>query len=218
MSNTQPQATPEVITGIYRDAQEVLRISEERFNVSEQIEALDTEDPKVIAILEALGQLSTPNLARLSVGKPLVSYGRDYGIEGAEPKAVKSFLAEKRRTAQEGRPFAPSELAGLAIPMYLARKDEAAEDAAGSEPITVTRHSRALRGALTAHGPEDEAASPVDGPVTGTVDHADTKSGVLEVIPDPESAEAETIYQIQPVKTAGVNAGQVQVAIGPASA
>lgn len=202
-------ANPEAIIGIYKDAHEVARLSEERFEVSQQIEELDTEDPQVIEILDTLGQLSTPNLARLSVGERTVSSGAE------ELVATQAFLNKRRAVAQEGRSFTAAEMAGLALPMYLARKDEAAEDAAGSEPITVSKRSRALAAAITAHDRNGDYS--VSEPVTGTVNTADTKAGVLELTPEGEGLPEGAIYRVEPLRTAGKYAGQVQVAIEAAA-
>lgn len=207
MAGPTPQATPEAIPGIYRDAQEVLRISGERFDIGRQLEALDAEDPQVIlAILEPLRQLGTPNLARLSVGDYLESACPD------EFTATQDFLTRKRLIAQGGKTFTAGEMATLALPVYLARKDEAAEAVAGSAPIKVRKHSRALVDAITLHQPDGDTR--VSGTVEGTVDHADTKAGVLELVPVSEgSTEEDTSYHIEPVKTRGVNAGKPQVSI-----
>jgi len=208
MANPTPGINPGAVAGIYKEAREVLQISEERFEADVEAGALDAEDPQVKAILESMGQLSTPNLARLSVGEPLVSYGPSYGVEGEEPEAIGLFLAQKRRMVQEGSGFTAAEMAGLAIPVYVARKDEAAMEAAGSESLQVRKHSRALSSAVTAHS--SEGVLPVAGPVAGTVENADTKAGVLELVP---VSEAGTTYHVEPVKTAGVNTGQIQVHI-----
>ncbi|MEX1112551.1 MAG: hypothetical protein WEC84_03740 [Candidatus Andersenbacteria bacterium] len=203
--------------------QRVFDVGQEKFGILREIEALDLEDPRTATISAPLGQLSTSNLARLSVGEPLISYGPDYGIEGEDPEAVRSFLAEKRNMAREGRVFTAGELAGLGFLEYLGIQTEAIEDAAGSGPITVSRLPKSIQRSITIVGPEGFlrgfTSTTAKSAVTGTVQEVQAEMGVLILTPTAEGElEPDHSYRIEALRTNKANRGQPQVSIEAAPA
>lgn len=202
--------TPSIegIPHLFEEAYRVSSISEERFGVDRQkTESVRTDDLRVLTVAAEMVRLSVPNLARLSVGDYLESYG--YDLDQAD--AVKAFLTEKRRAAQAGSAFQPNELAGLALPIYLAKQEEAVREAAGGDPIIVSRFSDSLQGAVVTTHPDVmyRAAG-----VTGTIERVNMKRALLELTPVPEAnADSDIIHHVEPVKTAGKHQGKRQVRI-----